>query len=176
MTIIINIFGGPGSGKSTVAAGIFSRLKERGVSVEYVAEYAKDIVWEESFTKLNNQLYIFAKQHNRIFRCLNKVDVIVTDSPILLAITYGKTAIPPNSPELDALILHEFNKNTNMNVILSRMYKYDTKGRTQSEEEAIALDAGIVDLLEELDIEYSHTATITQADEIIERLFNTYGV
>ena len=38
---IINIFGGPGTGKSTLAAYIFHNLKCRHVEVEVVTEYAK---------------------------------------------------------------------------------------------------------------------------------------
>ena len=42
-TYIINLLGGPGCGKSTIAALIFAKLKlhEKKYSVEYVQEYAK---------------------------------------------------------------------------------------------------------------------------------------
>ena len=39
------IGGSPGVGKSTVAAGVFSELKRRQISCEYVSEYAKEITW-----------------------------------------------------------------------------------------------------------------------------------
>ena len=45
-TLIVNLYGGPGSGKSTGAAYIFSMLKMVGVDAEYVTEFAKDKVWE----------------------------------------------------------------------------------------------------------------------------------
>ena len=44
---VINLFGGPGCGKSTTAADLFARMKLRGLSVELVTEYAKDVVWDE---------------------------------------------------------------------------------------------------------------------------------
>ena len=45
-TIIVNLFGGPGTGKSTGAAYIFSQLKLAGIDCEFVSEFAKDKVWE----------------------------------------------------------------------------------------------------------------------------------
>ncbi len=47
-TLVINMFAGPGAGKSTLAAGTFFRLKCLGVNAEIAPEYAKDLVWEES--------------------------------------------------------------------------------------------------------------------------------
>lgn len=46
--IIINLYGSPGSGKSTAAAYIFSKLKMKGVECELVTEVAKDLVWDEN--------------------------------------------------------------------------------------------------------------------------------
>lgn len=40
--IVINLMGGPGSGKSTVASGIFYRLKKMGVNCELALEFVKD--------------------------------------------------------------------------------------------------------------------------------------
>ena len=44
-TLIVNLYGGPGCGKSTGAAYLFSKLKMAGVDAEYVPEFAKDKVW-----------------------------------------------------------------------------------------------------------------------------------
>ena len=46
-TIVVNLFGGPGSGKSTFMANLFYHLKCRGVEVVMAPEFAKDSVWEE---------------------------------------------------------------------------------------------------------------------------------
>ncbi len=40
-TIAINFYGGPGTGKSSMAAAIFSNLKNEGINAELVTEYAK---------------------------------------------------------------------------------------------------------------------------------------
>lgn len=44
-TLVINLFGAPGSGKSSGAAYIFSQLKKLGIDCELVTEYAKDKCW-----------------------------------------------------------------------------------------------------------------------------------
>ena len=87
---VINLFGEPGAGKSTGAAYIYSQLKMRGINVELVTEYAKDKVWEENTVVFKNQAYIFGKQFYRISRCEDKVDIIITDSPLPLSIIYNQ--------------------------------------------------------------------------------------
>lgn len=47
MIKVINIFGAPGCGKSTTAAGLFWRMKCDDMSVELVSEYAKACVFED---------------------------------------------------------------------------------------------------------------------------------
>jgi adenylate kinase family enzyme len=41
-TKYINIFGGPGAGKSTTAAALFAEMKRRGMNVELATEVAED--------------------------------------------------------------------------------------------------------------------------------------
>jgi len=40
-TKVINLFAGPGAGKSTTAAGLFAEMKRANVDVELVTEYVK---------------------------------------------------------------------------------------------------------------------------------------
>jgi tRNA uridine 5-carbamoylmethylation protein Kti12 len=63
---VINLFGGPSTGKSTTAAYLFYYLKNKNLNIEYVREYAKDVVYEGSYHKLQNQIYITAKQYKRM--------------------------------------------------------------------------------------------------------------
>ena len=46
-TLIVNLFGSQGSGKSTMMAGIFSKLKFLGYDCEMCPEFAKELVWEK---------------------------------------------------------------------------------------------------------------------------------
>lgn len=130
------MFGGPGSGKSTMAARLFSDLKNKEVNVELVTEYAKDLTWSKSFDVLSNQLYVFAKQHQRMHRLGDKVDVIVTDSPLLNSLIYHKSP----SEAFEDLVQEEADKYYNIDVFLERVKKYNPIGRNQTESEANLLD------------------------------------
>ena len=39
---VINLYGGPGTGKSTTAAALFALIKREGYNVELVTEFAID--------------------------------------------------------------------------------------------------------------------------------------
>lgn len=136
LPIIVNLYGGPGSGKSTMAARVFSELKEEGINAELVTEYAKDMTWQESFKVLNNQLYVFAKQHHKIWRVTGKVDVIITDSPLLLSLIYGEIY----SDTFKKLVMETVNLYTNIDVFLRRVKPYNSAGRSQDESQAKKLD------------------------------------
>ena len=137
------MFAGPGSGKSTIAAGVFHVLKTRGVVCEYAPEYAKDLCWEERSVALGNQPLILGKQFNRLWRLIGKVEVVITDAPLLLAITYNNGKLKA----LDALALELHNSFDNMNYFISRVKKYSTAGRNQTELEARVLDVAVEKML-----------------------------
>lgn len=149
-TLHINLFAGPGTGKSTTAAGLFAALKWANKDCELISEYAKDVVWEESFTKLENQIYIFSKQHKKHFTLNGKVDYIVTDSPIPLTCIYDRN----ETKYLKELVLSEFNKFNNLNILLKRTKDYNPNGRTQTFEEAIEIDTKIINFMDNNNIPY----------------------
>jgi hypothetical protein len=62
---VINLWAGPGAGKSTTAAGLFFLMKLTGRRVELVTEYAKEVVYDQDPTRIKNQLLILAKQCSR---------------------------------------------------------------------------------------------------------------
>lgn len=136
MAIVINLFAGPGVGKSTNAAKIFADLKMKGINCEMALEFAKDKVWEESFRTMDDQIYIFGKQFHRIWRLKDKVDAIICDSPLPISIVYDKE----NSKAFHELIMEQFNKFNNLNFYLKRSTVYQEKGRVQTEEEAKKID------------------------------------
>lgn len=147
---VINLFGGPGCGKSTTAAGVFSALKQRGVNCEYVHEWIKWSVWEDRKVIFDDQLYIFAKQHHMLFTLQGKVDVAICDSPLLLSNIYGE--LYPNGSikgmtTFSPLVEECFKKFDNVNIVLERKKVYNPKGRVQSEDEAKVLDTVITNYL-----------------------------
>lgn len=170
--IVVNLFGVPGSGKSTGAAYIFSKLKMAGLNVELVGEFAKDKVWEETKAVFENQAYIFGKQSFRISRCENKVDVIITDSPLPLSIFYNKNK-HIYGKSFDRFVMDVFNHYTNINFFINRIKPYNPNGRFQTEEESNALKAPMVQFLNEMDISYTEIdGDIDGYDSIAETVVN----
>jgi len=147
-TIIVNLFAGPGAGNSTGAAYIFSMLKMNGFRCEYVSEFAKDKVWEENNTALNCQFYVAGKQIYKVSRVIGKVNIVITDSPILLSAYYSKDNSLKNA------ILYEHNKYENLNIFIERDKAYDEVGRLQNYDEACKIDNDLKDMLNSYNQEY----------------------
>ena len=89
-TLVINLIGGPCSGKSTIAAELFARLKKMGVHCELVTEYIKERIYEENNTMPANQIAIFGMEHYAISNKIGKVDVIVHDGSFINNIIYKR--------------------------------------------------------------------------------------
>ena len=142
-TIVVNFFAGPGTGKSTTMAHVFAELKWKGIDCEMVTEYAKDKVWEGSAHILANQFYVSGKQYHKLRRINGKVEVILTDSPILLGIHYGS-----NEPqEFKDLLVKYHNSFNNFNVFLKRVKPYNPNGRLQTEDKAKEIDEELYNLV-----------------------------
>lgn len=149
---VINLFGQPGAGKSTGAAYIFSQLKLRGINAELVTEFAKDKVYEETKEVFNNQIYIFGKQYFRMSRIAKKVDVIITDSPLLLSSFY--TSGESYDKELNNLVLKVFNSFNNFNFFIKRTKEYNPSGRFQTEDESDKIAIQMQDFLRDRNVTY----------------------
>lgn len=149
-TLVVNMFGAPGAGKSTSAAYVYAQLKLAGINAEIVTEFAKDKVWEGNDEVFKNQAYIFGKQSFKITRLLGKVDVIITDSPLLLSAHYNEQY----SEIFDKFVLEVFNMTENINFFIERVKAYNPKGRFQNEQESNTIAGSIKGLLESTETPY----------------------
>lgn len=163
---IINLFSGPCAGKSTAAAHLFYELKKRHQNVELTNEYAKWLTYEENYKKIKNQLYLFAKQQNQIYRLLDKVDIIIMDSPLILSSIYKIE----DSKALDDIILYEHNKLNNLNYYIKRETDYVNEGRYHSEDQAKEVDEKILAYLKDNKIEYKEISYKNAIEEILKDL------
>lgn len=150
--LVINLAGPPGSGKSTGAAHIFCELKKRGINCELVTEFAKDKTWEHNMKSLSCQEYVFGKQSYRLARCRDDVDVIVTDSPLLLGLIYNHN--PALDEHFEQVVLNVFNTYENLNFLVVRVKPYNPKGRNQTEAESDELGPKIKNLYDKLNVTY----------------------
>lgn len=152
--IVVNLCGSPGAGKSTGAAYIFSMLKMAGVNCELVTEFAKDLTWDQNLRTLEDQLFVLANQYHRLFRLKDKVDVVITDSPLYLSLAYNNQKLVLDE-SFEKLVLNLQNEFHNMNYLLKRTKEYNPVGRNQTAEESDALHYVICDILDSHKIPYS---------------------
>ena len=161
MSKIINIFGGPGIGKSSIAAGITYKLKKNHISCDQPYEFPKLLAWDDNHSAIQDQLYVLANQHRGIVKSYGKVDYIVLDSPILLSLTYSNyykgTEYPSSlyGESFDKMVLDTFNQYDNINIVLDRADGvHNNDERYQNLEESKELDGVIENSLIENNIPF----------------------
>ena len=170
-TVVVNMFAGPGAGKTTCAWEVASSLKKKGLVVEYVSEVAKEYVWDNNLKILDgsveSQRQLFEEQDRRVQRLMGKVEVIVTDSPILLNTIYVKE----DDPNFKKDVIKRFKGQRNFNVFVERGKRYEKEGRIHNYEEAVSIDNQIQSVLRENDL-YFKKYTYPQIKQCIENIDN----
>ena len=148
-TLCVNLFGGAGIRKSTIACTVHGLCKIHGITSEYTGEYAKDMAWEGRLELKVNQMKVFGEQHHRQWRLDGQVDVIISDSPLLLSSVYRTS-----DTLMDALIMQEYNKYDNMNFYLKRQSNYIRRGKKETKNQAIKIDQKIFYMLKDKHISF----------------------
>ena len=140
MTILINLLGSPSAGKSTAAGKLFSRLKDMYLNVEFVPEYVKSWAWDNREIKPYDQFYFFGKEAHNQSHLFNKVDFIISDSPVLLTAFYHMYYNKDNALREICKDFYEMAARLDnvrvVNFFLPRKKKYIKHGRYQTEEQA----------------------------------------
>ena len=155
--IVLNLFAGPGSGKSSLSWGIGALLKLRhNINAEMAPEVAKEFTWEKRHRTLKNQSYVLGKQHHRVERLHDEEegkspDVIICDSPIIMNTLYAAPDAPTCYFDYARHLFHHYD---NLNFFVRRVKPYQPKGRNQTKEEAIGKDQEVLDLLERENLPY----------------------
>jgi hypothetical protein len=153
-TLVVNLYAGPGAGKTTCAWLVAGELKKLGVVTEYVPEYAKELVWDDRTDLLDgsykNQTAVLAEQNRRIERLRGKVDVIVTDSPLLMSSMYAKE----NVEQFEQLDFSMYNRCDNFNLFIIRGNGFEQEGRIHSLQESKEIDEEIKGFLDEHGVYY----------------------
>lgn len=167
---VINLISGPSTGKSATAAGLFYYMKNLGMSVEAINEYAKVKTWEKHFEMLKDQLYITAKQNRKLEPLRGQVDYVITDSCLLLGMIYaGKSYYQNYAP----FLLEVFNSYDNKLFFMERNLdrEFEDFGRSQTLAECIEKDQEILEMLAKYNIPYvTIKDSLTKIETIIRHL------
>jgi len=116
----IALMGSPSTGKSTLAAGVFTALKNIGENGELIQEYIREYIYKHGVpSSVLFQAIIFDKQFRRELAIPEDLDFFVTDSPITLCYLYGLHYSNPKDLDEREMIAHLYN-NT-----LEDLYRYD---------------------------------------------------
>ena len=152
--LVVNLFGGPGAGKSTCASYVFAELKFLNISCELITEFAKDLTWDTS-NGIKDQLYVLGNQWHRIYRAYNNVDVVIVDSPIILSIVYNYWNNSIKSTLFEDFIIYLLNQYRNINFFIERDKPYWIVGRNETENDAKKIDEQIKKVLTTNAISYT---------------------
>lgn len=141
---VINLWTGPGAGKSTIAAAIFNLMKREGFEVELIPEAAKSMTYEHAMTQLSNQLLVLAQQEHQLRRIMGQVEYVIVDSPFPMGLAYCK---PEDVDRYQHLIDCLWSDYDNYDFFLKRTRSpFQKSGRSQTYEQALHLDSIIQDL------------------------------
>ena len=139
--LIVNIFGAPGAGKSTYAARLYSELKVLGIETELVREVAKQYVYDGTLG-YRPQMRILDEAVEQIESLHSSVEVVVSDSPVLLSVIYAKDEVAYITQK--AKRYHYSRPSFNYMMCLGTDEEYSTRGRIHSHSEALKIEDKII--------------------------------
>lgn len=145
--IKINLYGGPSSGKSTLAAQIYADFKLKNLKVELVQEYAKELVYQNhDMRRLTEaeRIIILGEQFRRERILKDSVDYLVTDSPMLLTAYF-------HNYDYAIDIVKRHLKPTEFHFWVVRPKNFEIEGRSHDEEQSKQIDKEMKQFLSEVD-------------------------
>ena len=153
----INIYGGPGAGKSTMRARLFYELKKRQYKVEEIVEYAKELTYGEDNIKLSDGLLMLARQHHPHYVLNKKVDYIITDSPFFMGMAYvdSTSEFKKFKKALHKLAISLNSSYETLNFFIEKNHEYQEYGRNHTELEADKKAKEIKRILNKNNIDYT---------------------
>lgn len=161
---VVNIYGSSGSGKSTIATGVYSKLKAKRISVGLATEFLMELVLDQSFAT-SDIPYVIGCQWHRLVQN-RKYAFCITDSPLPeLGIIHK--GIPEEFLDFACLL---DSKHPTINWVLKRRFPlWHPSGRPMDrlEDDRRNMDEKIVKLLQDRNIPYREIESNNNAIEVI---------
>lgn len=172
----INVFAGPGAGKSTLAAKIFGEMKVRGHDVEHISEYIKTWAHQGRLPVSFDQVYVFAKQMHAEDTALQNVKYVVTDCPLLMCCAYGRFYGFHPYVELTQIAKHFDEVFPAINLLIDRTVDYNEAGRYQSLKEAKEFDGLLLDTMAAHCMGGFHKVRVDDFDSVLSTIEHRLGL
>lgn len=168
--LMINLFGGPCIGKTTMAANLFLKLKALGIEAANPEEHAKLAILRGQPHLLDEQLIILGQTWETLHTLSDKVDAVVVDSPLLLCSVYaqGREASHFHQTVID---FHQRLPRINLLLTRNTSLAYSQSGRREDSNGAVLMDGLIRDALHAAGEAYIEMPPVGgQGQEALERV------
>lgn len=139
MKIVINIFGSPCAGKTTLAKKLHERFIKNKKPVSLVSEFATFLIAQNKTHLLQDQIFVTNGQKQLLEDGLINNDIAITDSPIELGLIYSKEDYKKKVQK----IIDECNKgyeSVNFFIKRPKNLKYSQSGRIHTNEQSKAIE------------------------------------
>ena len=149
--LVVNLFAGPGAGKTVMAMSVVVELKKRGIHAEYVSEVAKDCVYHiDNFRLSKAQIRAALEKISGSYVTQCQLFNVITDSPLVLSAAYLKgDHFRPDFEEMCKTAAEDYH---NLNYFLNRVVtEFETEGRIHDLSESLDKDVEIEELLNRLE-------------------------
>lgn len=155
-THVVNLIGGPGVGKTTMAHLLVYLASAAGLRTAFVPEYVKSWALEGRPFRPYDELYFLGKQARYESIHYGRDELIVTDKPLLMDVMYARKFSPQLAPAIEQSVTslmkmaEEEHGVRHANVILKRIHPYQPHGRYQDEAGAREMDVDMREILREM--------------------------
>ena len=178
--MVINLFGGPGCGKSSLASYIYSYLKSHHYSVGLLQEFATQLILNKNIEALKKQYWVITNQLYNQELLEESYNIVITDSPILLGEIYDIDENSVTKELLKVLMTEKFKEKENINIFIRRDLKkeFSLDGRVHDLSESLKKDVEIENMLKShsvIDLIEINITDEKQKEQLIKTIIDRIG-
>lgn len=172
-TTIINFYGGPAAGKSTISKLLYEKMHEMRIfeEIAFVNEFATELILKGEAHKLKDQMFVTGGQIDKLKTHIGKAPIVITDSPLQLGRVYSSLE---QFNEVSSLIDATLENTNEINIVIERNldFPFETYGRVHTLEESIEKDKELLFMLSSDNKEFlTHKNGIDSLDMLLENVY-----